>query len=84
MRHQRGGRRALLCPVDLRRHAQSLSGSRTLGRPGPGGKAEKSLAKIHFLVAIAEKGGTLVAAGALLTLASMLIFLFTLATNRTA
>jgi len=60
--------------------------------------AGKLLAKVHFAVAIVgvvlmipgivlalqEKGEALAAAGSILTLASMLIFLFTVATNRTA
>lgn len=60
------------------------------------GAAEKMLAKIHFVVAVAgvviitpgiaqaimEQGDTLAKIGSLLTLVSMLIFLFTVATNR--
>lgn len=60
--------------------------------------AARPLAKAHFLVAIAgvillvpgivmavtEKGEMLAVIGSLLTLASMLIFLFTVATNRAA
>ena len=60
------------------------------------GAAEKMLAKIHFVVAVAgvviitpgiaqaimERGDTLAKIGSLLTLVSMLIFLFTVATNR--
>lgn len=60
--------------------------------------AAKTLAKVHFVVAVAgvvamvpgialaitEQGETLAIVGSLLTFASMLIFLYTVATNRTA
>ncbi|GKY86665.1 hypothetical protein [Sinisalibacter aestuarii] len=60
--------------------------------------AARSLAKVHFIVALAgvvlmvpgialaitERGEMLAVTGSLLTFASMLIFLFTVATNRTA
>jgi len=60
--------------------------------------AETSLAKVHYIVALAgvvlmvpgivmaltERGETLAVIGSLLTFASMLIFLYTVARNRTA
>lgn len=60
--------------------------------------AERPLARIHFIVAVAgvvamvpgialaitERGELLAIIGSLLTFASMLIFLYTVATNRTA
>ncbi|MEC7764639.1 MAG: hypothetical protein VX874_22235 [Pseudomonadota bacterium] len=63
---------------------------------GVPGAAEKGLARIHYVVALAgvvlmipgialaisEKGEILAIVGSFLTLASMLIFLFTVATNR--